>query len=150
MTIKQRIGADFLKAFKEKDLLRKSVLSILQSEMKNREIELKNRETGLDDQEAIKVLRRAIKQRKESAAVYRTGGRTELAEKEEAEAKIIGEYLPAEMNEAEIKAKIGEIIAKFGAVNKKDFGKVMGLAMKEFGSTVDGTKVKQIVEELLS
>jgi len=149
MGLKQQITEDFKKAFKEKDDEKKSVLSMVSSDIKNKEIELGKREEGLADDEVIAVLQRAIKQRKDSCQQYKDGDRKELAEKEQREIDILSKYLPEQMSDEELEKQIGQIIEKTGAQGSADIGKVMGQAMAVLKGKADGSKVKQIVEKLL-
>ncbi len=150
MSLKQKLLDDFKLAFKEKNLLKKSVLSMINSEIKNQEIELKKREEGLSDDEVIKVVMRAVKQRKDSKAQYLEGGRKELAEQEQFEISVLEEYLPEQLDTEEIEKKVKEVIDKVGAESMSDIGKVMGMVMKELGGSADGNEVKKAAEKLLS
>lgn len=150
MSLKETIIAEFKQAFKEKNMEKKNVLSMLQSEIKNKEIELMKRDDGLSDEEVIAVISRAIKQRKDSAQQYREGGREELATQEEAEIAILSEYMPEQMSDEEIKQQVQAVIAESGATSKAEMGKVMGAAMARMKGKADGNKVREIVEQLLS
>lgn len=97
----------------------------------------------------LKLLQKLVKQRKESAELYKAGGRADLAEKELFEAAIIEKYLPQQMSEEELTAIIREIIAKTGASSIKDMGKVMGLTSKEVAGKADNKMVSVIVKKLL-
>ncbi len=149
MTLKEKIQADFKEAFKNKETERKSVLSMLNSEIKNKEIELGKQEKGLSDEEVISVIQKAVKQRKDSAQQYKQGGREELVEKEEAEIKVLETYLPKQLGDDEIETVVKEVIEQIGATSKADMGKVMGAAMGVLKGKADGNKVKEIVEKLL-
>ena len=95
-------------------------------------------------------MQRLVKQRKESALIYKEQGRNDLAEPEEAQAKIIAEFLPAQLSEEEITKIVGDIIAQTGAQGMKDMGKVMGMASKQMAGTADGKTISTIVKQLLS
>jgi hypothetical protein len=118
--------------------------------VKNVEIEKKKREAGLTDEEIIEVMARAIKQRKDSMAQYESGGRADLAEKEEKEVEILLAYMPAQLSEDEIRNIVKEVISEKGAASKADIGRVMGPAMARLKGRSDGNLVKKIVEEELS
>lgn len=150
MTLKEKISADFKQAFKEKDLQKKSVLSMLQSEIKNKEIDLGKKEEGLSDEEVLAVLGRAVKQRKDSIEQYRSGGREELAVQEQSEVEILMAYLPEQISEEEVEKVVKEVIAATGASTKADIGKVMGQAMGRLKGQADGNVVRQKAEQLLS
>lgn len=149
MSLKQQIIDDFKKAFKEKDAGRKSVLSMINSEIKNQEIALGTRESGLSDDEVQKIVLRAIKQRKDSMEQFEKGGRAELAENEKKEAVILEKYLPEQLGDDELEKVVTEVIEKMGAENKADLGKVMGGVMAELKGKADGNRVREVAERLL-
>jgi uncharacterized protein YqeY len=97
----------------------------------------------------LKTLQKLIKQRKESAEIFKTQGRTEMAEEENYQADIIQAYLPAQMSEDEVKAIVEKIIADTGASSMKDMGKVMGMASKQLAGKADNKIVSNIVRTLL-
>src|SRR3712207_73002 len=92
----------------------------------------------LTDADAIKIMQKLVKQGKDAAAVYTEQGRPELAGDELAQVAVIEAYLPQQMSEAELTAKLQEIIARVGAVDAKDMGKVMGVATKELAGLAEG------------
>ena len=110
----------------------------------------KSADAELSDEDEIKIMQKLVKQRKETAIIYREQNRPELAEKEELEAKILEVYLPAQFSEEEIKAAITEIVNETGATTMADMGKVMGLASKKLAGKADGKVISQIVRGLLS
>jgi uncharacterized protein YqeY len=97
----------------------------------------------------LKTLQKLIKQRKESAEIFKSQGRNEMAEEELYQAGIIEAYLPEQMNEDEVKAIVEKIIADTGASSMKDMGKVMGMASKQLAGKADNKIVSQIVRTLL-
>ncbi|MFC0185076.1 hypothetical protein SAMN04515674_11513 [Pseudarcicella hirudinis] len=97
----------------------------------------------------MKLLMKAAKQRKDSLEVFLAQNRSDLAEKEQAELSVIEEYLPKQLSEDELKAKIAEIIAKTGASAPSDMGKVMGVATKELAGLADGKAISATVKSLL-
>jgi hypothetical protein len=149
MSLKQKITADLLTAMKAGETLKRDVLRMLDAMIKNTEIEKLKKEKGLDDNEVQEVIARAVKQRKDAATQYMAGNRPELAEKENKEMAILLEHLPQQMDEAEVRKVVEEIIAKVGATSKADIGKVMGPAMGKLKGLADGSLVKKIVEEKL-
>src|SRR5260370_13009605 len=147
MTIQEKIQSQMADAMKNKHQLRLSVLRMMKTAVKNKEIE---KMKPLDDNEAIAVLNTLVKQRKDSIDQFRKGGREELAQKEEAEIQIIEEYLPAAASEDDIRAAIDGAIAETGAASMKDMGKVMKAALARLaGKSTDGTRVSQMVKEKL-
>jgi len=150
MSLKKQILEDFKKAFKEKDLVAKSVLAMLKSEIANAEIEKGMRENGLDDAGVVAVVKKMIKQRKDSIEQFEKGGNSEMAENEKAELAVLEKYLPEQMSVEEIEVKVKEIIEKVGATGAGDLGKVMGAVMGELGAEADGNTVREIASKLLS
>ncbi len=149
MSLKEQIISELKESLKSGDSLKRDTLRFLSSAIKNVEIEKKKKEEGLDDQETLEVIKRAIKQRKDSIEQYEKGGRGDLAEKEKKELEILSVYLPAQMNEEKIREEIKKVISETGADSQKDFGKVMGMAMKKLNGQAEGDLVKKIVQEEL-
>lgn len=104
----------------------------------------------LDDDHALKIIAKLVKQREESASLYRDADRLDLAEAEEAEAEVYRSFLPAQLSEEEITEKVKEMISKLGVTDIKGLGQVMGVATKELGASADGKLISQIVRKLLS
>lgn len=104
----------------------------------------------LDDDHALKIIAKLVKQREESASLYRDADRLDLAEAEEAEAEVYRSFLPAQLSEEEITEKVKEMISKLGVTDIKGMGQVMGVATKELGASADGKLISQIVRKLLS
>ncbi|OUU19267.1 MAG: glutamyl-tRNA amidotransferase [Flavobacteriaceae bacterium TMED48] len=103
----------------------------------------------LTDEDSIKLLQRLVKQRKDSAAIFRDQNRPDLAEPEEAQASIIEEFLPAQMSEDELESTIRSIIEISGASGMKDMGKVMGIASKQLAGKADGKRIADTVKKKL-
>src|SRR5437870_12502465 len=122
MTIQEKIQAQMSDAMRNKDQLRLSVLRMTKSAVKNREVD---KMKPLDETEVIAVLNTLVKQRKDPIDQFRKGGREELAQKEEAELRIIEDYLPAAASEQEIQQAVAQAIEETGAASMKDMGKVM-------------------------
>src|SRR6516164_9569245 len=139
MTLLEKIQSHLADAMKSKDQLRLSVLRMMKTAVKNKEVE---KMKPLDEAEAIAVLNTLVKQRKDSAEQFRAGGREEMAQKEEAEIKIIEAYLPAAASEDEIRQAVGEAVREIGATSIKDMGKVMKATLTRLaGKTADGGRV---------
>lgn len=147
MSLIDKINQDFITAYKAKEELNVSVLRMLKSSLKNEEI---NKKAPLIDEDAIKVLKKEAKQRRDSAAEYHKVGQNTAAENEENELKIIETYLPKQLSEEEIRQIVSEKIEETGAKAMTDMGKVIGPIMAAHGSEVDGATVSKIVKELLS
>lgn len=137
-----RIKDDVKTAMKARDTERLSTLRMLQSTIKNQEIELKR---PLTDDEITDVLATEIKKRRQSAEVYESGGRPELAEKELQEIGFLQEYLPAQLSDEEAGAIVADAIAEVGAESRKDMGKVMGVVIPKLKGVYDTSKVKDLV-----
>ncbi|MGH7506642.1 MAG: GatB/YqeY domain-containing protein [Longimicrobiales bacterium] len=140
--LKERIRSDTNDARRARDKLRTAVLTMTLSEIRNREIEL-GREAA--DPDVIEVVNRAIKRRREAAEQMHKGGRTDLADKEEQEAKLLGEYLPPALAEAEVRDYVREAIA--GGADS--MGAVMGAIMPRIKGRFDGKEANRIVREEL-
>ncbi|MDG1674852.1 MAG: GatB/YqeY domain-containing protein [Flavobacteriales bacterium] len=104
----------------------------------------------VDDATTLAILSKLLKQRNETAALYRDQGRPDLASEEEAQAAVIQEFLPAALTEAEIEAKVAEIVASTGASSMADMGKVMGLASSAMAGQADGKVISTFVRKALS
>lgn len=137
-------------AMKAGETERRDTIRLLESALKNEAIELRKGVAELSDDEVVAILRRLTKQRRESAESYRAGGRPDLAEKEESELAVIGEYLPAALPEEELRRLVEEAKTETGASTRADFGKLMGAAMKKVAGRADGAAIKPFVEEALS
>jgi uncharacterized protein YqeY len=144
----ERIQSDLTAAMKEKDELRLSVLRMMKSALKNKEIE---KVRPLDDLESLQVLQTMVKQRRESIDQFTKGGRKDLAEKEAKEIGIIENYLPAAPSDAEVHQAIEAAIAEAGADSLKQMGAVIKAARARLeGKSVDGKVLSDRVRERLS
>ena len=104
----------------------------------------------LHDEQAVKIMQKMVKQRKETAEIYTQQNRPDLAETELAEAAVIEKYLPAQMGDAELEKIITEIIAQVGATGPQDMGKVMGVATKQLAGKAEGKVISEKVKALLA
>ncbi|MDE6273405.1 MAG: GatB/YqeY domain-containing protein [Muribaculaceae bacterium] len=104
----------------------------------------------LSDQTAMKILVKMVKQRKESAEIYKTNNRPELADNELAEAAVIEEYLPKQLTPEELESELKAIIAELGATDMSQMGKVMGIASKRLSGRAEGRVINAAVKQLLS
>ena len=102
-----------------------------------------------DDAEITKLLQKLVKQRKESASIFREQGRVDLAEPEEAQIEIISQFLPEQLSAEEVEKVIDEVIQSVGATTMKDMGKVMGMANKQLAGKADGKLIAEIVKKRL-
>ena len=102
-----------------------------------------------NESEIIKLLQKLVKQRKESASIFREQGRDDLAEPEEAQIEVISQFLPEQLSESAVEKVIDEVIATVGATTMKDMGKVMGMANKQLAGQADGKLIAEIVKKRL-
>jgi uncharacterized protein YqeY len=145
-TLTEKIRADLTAAMKAQEKERLSVIRMLQSAVKNEQINLGHE---LSDEEALSVIRKAVKQRQDSIEQYTNAGRTELADKERSELELLKTYMPPELSDEELESGLAEIIASTGAQSKKDLGKVMKEATARYRGRADGRKIQEIVGRLL-
>jgi hypothetical protein len=146
VSIVERIQEDQKRALKAQERERLSALRLLSSELQNRRIELGR---DLTDEDAIEVLLRALKQRRESEEQFTKGGRPELAVREAAEAEVIREYLPEPLEDEELDGMIDAAIAEAGATSMRDMGAVMGRLMPMVKGRAEGSVVSARVKERL-
>lgn len=146
MNIKERLNNDLKIAMKNNDTFRRDTLRLLNAALKQVEVD---KRITLDDNEIIKILLNAKKQRLDSIESYKMAKRDDLIQKETQELEIIMQYLPKQLDENELREKINAIIISLKASGLKDLGKVMA-ASKELQQVADGSKISSIAKELLS
>lgn len=134
MRAKDRVALDSLRAVKSQILL-------IQTEARGAEV---------SPEQEIAILQRMIKQRKDSYEQFSAQGRNDLAEVEEAQMKVIEQFLPKQLSSEELEAEIRKIIAETGAASVKDLGKVMGVASKALAGKSDGKSISEMTKKLLS
>lgn len=147
MALKETLDAELKAAMREKDALKLSVIRMLKSAIKYREIEVMK---PLDDAGVLAVVASEIKRRRDSVEQYRAGNRADLADKEEAEIVVLQAYLPAQLGEDELRAKVDEAIAKTGAKGPKDMGAVMKALLPEVQGRAEGKAVSDMVKARLA
>jgi len=149
MNLFDTISEDIKKAMLAKDKVALDALRGIKKEF----LEAKTAKGGdgeLHDAQALKILQKMVKQRKESADMYISANRMELANEEMAQCKIIESYLPQQMSEEELSQVLKEIIAQVSATGPQDMGKVMGIATKQLAGKADGKAISLKVRELLA
>lgn len=146
MSIKERLNADLKTAMKENDIFKRDTIRLLNAALKQVEVD---KRVTLSNDEVIKILLNAKKQRLDSIEAYKNASRDDLVAKEQRELDIILQYLPKQLDDDELKAKIKEIIESLGASGMGDLGKVMG-ASKALYSVADGGRISRIAKELLA
>ncbi len=148
MNLKDKINNDLKDAMRSGDKLRLETVRSIRALI----LEFEKSGSGKEftDEEGLRILTVAAKKRKESIEQYKNAGRTDLSDKEEAELKIIEEYLPKQLTLEEILAEVKKIAEEVGAKTKEDFPKVMPLAVKTLKGKADGKVIREILEKLLS
>lgn len=163
MTLKEKINQDFKDAFKAKEELKVSVLRMLSSSFKNKEMDKRAKlvkagqldeavlakESQLTDEEVLAAIGTEAKRRKDSIQQFKDGGRPELAAQEEKELAILAAYLPEQMGEDEVRRIVRESIKEAGATGAQDLGKVMKVLMPKVKGKADGNLVNKLVKEEL-
>ncbi len=147
MPLTEQVDRDLVAAMKAQDELKRSVLRMMKTALKHKQIELGK---PLDDAAATAVFKTLVKQRHDSAEQFRQGGREELARKEEAEIALLSAYLPAAASEAEVDEAVAAALAETGAAGPRDMGKVMKAVMARLaGKNADGKLVSAKVKARL-
>ena len=149
MTLFDQISEDIKKAMLAKDKVALDALRGIKKEF----LEAKTApgsDGELKDERALQILQKLVKQRKESADMYRGAGRAELADEEMAQCAVIQRYLPAMMSEEELAKALQAIIVQVGASGPQDMGKVMGVATKQLAGKAEGRAISAKVKELLN
>jgi uncharacterized protein YqeY len=147
MAFKEKMNSEMVLAARAKDKIRLSALRMMKSGLHNREIDAKRE---LTEGEFLQLLSSMVKQRRDSIEQFAKGGRRDLVEKEEAELKVIEEFLPAQLSEAELDASVEEAIREVGAAGVRDMGKVMKVLMPKLTGRADGKAVGEKVKARLS
>ena len=144
MSLKAKINTDLTQAMKDKDSVKIDTLRSIRAEI------LKMDKSGMDremnEEEEIQLLAKQAKLRKESIEVFEKAGRTDLVDKESKQLEIINEYLPKQISREEAEKIINGILSGLGEITQKDFGKIMGLCMKELKGKIDGKIIQEIVK----
>ena len=146
MTLLSTLNDDMKTAMKAKDKETLQVIRMLKASIQNEQIK---KGADLNEEEELTVLSREMKQRRDSLTEFEKADRTDLAEKVKGEIAIVEKYLPAQLDEAEIRQIVAGAIEKTGASSPKEFGKVMGAVMPQVKGKADGNQVNAIVKELL-
>ena len=146
MKLLEKIINEMYLSMKSGDKTKANALRTLVSKLKDQQIKLRK---DISDEEALKVIKTLVKQRKESAQIFLKAGREELAEKENLEISILEKYLPKMISDDEIRVLVEGIVKEIGAKDLSDIGKVMPLVMKRGKGKVDGKLANDILKELL-
>ncbi len=147
MELEKKVNEELKNAMKTGDKLRTETLRSIRASII--EFNKSGADREMNEEDELKILNKQAKNRKDAIQLYKKGGRDELAEKEEAELKIIEEFTPKQLSEKELTDEIDGILKGIGAEDMKDFGKAMGATMKEFKGKADGSLVKEIIRKRL-
>jgi len=148
MSLTEKIASDLMAAMKAKDKVVLEAIRAAKTAFTLARTE-KSGDVPLTPEEELKIIQKLVKQRRESAAIYKEQNRPDLYEKEVAEANVLEKYLPAKMSEEELVAIIKSIVERVGAKSPADMGKVMGAATRELAGKADGKEISAIVKKLL-
>ena len=149
MALFEQVSEDIKAAMKARDRVRLDALRNIKKVFLEAKTAPGANDT-LDDADAMKILQKLAKQGHETAQTYIDNGRQDLADEELAQAKVIEEYLPKPLTEAEIEAAVKAVIAETGAQGMKDMGRVMGVASKQMAGKADGRAISAVVKRLLA
>jgi uncharacterized protein len=149
MSLAEKIASDLINAMKAKDKVVLEAIRAAKTAFILARTE-KGAGTVMTPEDELKIIQKLVKQRRESAAIYKEQNRMDLYEKEVIEADVLERYLPARMSDEDLLAVIKEIIERIGAKGPADMGKVMGIATKELAGKADGKEISTKVRELLA
>ena len=150
MALKEQINNDLKTALLGGNRFKGEVLRGLKAVILDEEVSQNKRDSGLDDETIERLIAREVKKRNESASIFDTAGRTDLSSEEREQAKILSEYLPAQLTESEISLVVDKIIKESGLAGPSAMGQLIGLVKKELGTTADGAIVAKLVKNALS
>ena len=150
MTLKEQIRNDMKAALLggsrfEGDTLRNLMAAIL-----NEEVATNKREEGLEDAEIEKLIAREVKKRRESISMYEQNDRADLAENEKNEIAVLEKYMPEQLSEGDVRAKVDEVVAGMGEVNMQQIGQIIGAVKAQLGNSADGALIAKVVKEKLT
>ncbi len=148
MSIQTEVNEQIKTAMKAKDTVSLEALRALKSAFLLANTSGAN--ISMSEAEELKIVQKLVKQRQDSASIYSEQGRMDLAEPELAQARVLEQFLPKQMSEAELTSAIQTIINSSGASSIKDMGKVMGIASKDLAGKADGKSISEVVKKLLA
>jgi len=146
MSLKQRLTDELKNAMKNKDQLRKNVITMIRADIKQIEVD---KRVELTDDDVIDIIAKQAKQRRDSMEEFAKGGRQDLVDQAKQEVDVLMEYLPEQLSDEEIEKIIKEVVTETGATSMKDMGKIMAAAMPKLKGKADGKVVNQIVKKIL-
>ena len=148
MELRDKILADIKSAMVSKDTVKLNTLRFLNAQIKNKEID--SRPTPITAEDILTVIKKLVKQRKESIEQFSTAGRMDLADQESAELKILENYMPSQMTKEQIEKLVADVMAATGAKTIKDMGTVMKEAMVRSAGTADGKVLSEVIKSKLN
>jgi uncharacterized protein YqeY len=148
MEIRQKLSEDMKNAMRAKETVKLETIRFLNSAIKNKEIEM--RPEPITEKEIMDVIKKLVKQRKESIEQFTAAGRTDLADKESSELKILEEYLPAQLSKEKVEALVLETIKELNATSVKDMGTVMKSVIAKTAGSADNKLVSEIIKAKLN
>lgn len=148
MSLKSQLQSDLLEAMKARDEVKLAALRMFKAAVMKHEVSGKGKVEATDE-DVLKILKKEVKQRRDSIEQFEKGGRPELADAEHKQLEVLEAYLPEEMSEAQIKEIAQEVIQQTGASGPADMGKVMGAVMQRTAGKADGGVVRALVQEAL-
>lgn len=146
MSLKQKLQEDLKTSMKNKDTLRKSVITLIRSSIKQIEID---KRIELNDDDIIDIISKQLKQRNDSLEQFLTAGREDLVEETRSEIKVLKEYLPQQLSEEELNEIVKQTISEVGATSMKDMGKIMSVIKPKTKGRADGKLINKLVKENL-
>jgi uncharacterized protein len=149
MSLAEKIASDLINAMKAKDKVALEAIRAAKTAFILAKAE-KGATAVLSSEEELKIIQKLVKQRRESATIYKEQNRMDLYEKEVIEADVLEKYLPARMSDEELTLIIKEIVSRIGAKSAADMGKVMGIATKELAGKADGKEISAKVKQMLA
>jgi uncharacterized protein YqeY len=147
--IQERLTSELKQALVKKDAFQASVIRTLVAAIRNREIELRGQGKEMSDEDALEVLKREYKKRNESAAIYRTAGREDLASQELKEADYVATFLPPRMDKAKLEGIVAKVVAEQQPVTQKDFGKLMKIVREQTNGEAEGSDISEALKRHL-
>lgn len=147
MSIKEQILTDIKTAMKEKHDFERDTLRTLNAALKQIEVDQR---IEMTDEVALPILQKEIKKRNDSVTLYKQGGREDLAQKEQDEITIIARYLPAQLDDNELRSRIQTIVTELGASSIKDLGNVVKIAKDRIGASADAKRISEVAKAILS
>lgn len=146
MSLKEKLMDDLKIAMKEKDQLRKSVITMIRAAIKQYEVD---KRVELDDESILDIMSKQVKQKRDAIEEFAKGNRQDLVDEAKAEIDILMEYLPQQLTEEEMKLIVSEVVKEVGATTAKDMGKVMSALMPKVKGRADGKLLNQVVRQFL-